>query len=95
MWIADEKDKNNNVIEEILKTTVRGQTIKITAEDLNTMLGVVDVPTQDPQKLFDQEIFRVLRLEVQMGPLKIKPADMNDKFCVFWYIYSQNLVQKG
>ena len=74
---------------------MKGVNLKITTDHLNTILGIIDIPEQDLKKLADNEIFSILRPGEPIGPLKFKPADMNDIFRVIWYLYNWNMVQKG
>ncbi|KAK4284928.1 hypothetical protein QN277_001694 [Acacia crassicarpa] len=95
MIAANETDAEGNIIEEVLETQVRGKKIKITAESINNILGITDVPTTSVKPLSDDAIFSILKPGEPIGKLNFKPASMCNTFRVIWFIYSRNMVQKG
>ena len=88
MRIANRVDENDTVMEERLK-------ILLTADSINTTLGINDPPSEPMDTLSDEEIFKILRPSEPLGLLTFAPIEIPPTYKALWYINSRNLVQKG
>ena len=90
------QEKTNKSDDDVLVTNVRDQEIRLTAHDLNVILGVVNIP-EDPPRLSHVECHQILfpGAQIEGKKINVTPAAMKDEYRVLWYVYSRSLVQKG
>ncbi|KAK4253566.1 hypothetical protein QN277_010222 [Acacia crassicarpa] len=95
MNITNAFDDNGDLQEARMTTFVRGQKIVITAQYINTLLGIIDPPSVPVITYTDAQIFQILRPNTPIGALNFPLVSMPPLHRVLWYIYTRNLVQKG
>ena len=99
MSVYNIMDKDDNVAEEQIITSLRGKKITITVNSLNSLLGISNPPPPAEIHYSNEDIYQLLMpdqpLPEPLGKLSLKPIEMSPTKRALWYIYSRNLVQKG
>ena len=74
MRIAGERDEDNNIIEEVLEIIVRGKTISLTANLINSYMGIENAPIGPFKEFSEPEIFKILKPGEELGSLTFSPT---------------------